>query len=134
MGGTAIDVLRGFFLDRKKSDLIRIRCAQVLMETEADAYAPSLIAEFTEAKQKKHTNLYNNFLKILGTATSSHLEGLAAGFLASGDLNEKSLAMDIVVNNGFNALIPALQELSEGKNASLARKAKVSLDKLGRKD
>ncbi|MHC6201869.1 HEAT repeat domain-containing protein [Breznakiellaceae bacterium SP9] len=134
IGGPAIEVLKGFFLDRKKSDLIRIRCAQVLMEKEADEYAASLIAELTEAKQKKHTNLYNNFLRILGTAKSSRLEGLAAGFLASGDLNEKSLAMDIVVNNEFHALIPELQKLGEGKNASLARKAKVSLDKLGRAD
>jgi hypothetical protein len=104
----------------------------MLVELNGDAYAERLIAEMDEAKRANQTALYNGFLKALGAAKTGKLESLAARFLDSGGVVEKSYALDIMVNNGFRGLVGRAQALAaDEKNGNLARKARTSLEKMG---
>jgi HEAT repeat protein len=129
--GGSRDILENLFKERKNSDRVRILAAEMLVQNDG-GHTPALIAELDEAKQKNQTPLYNGFLKILGTAKSSSLEDLARRFIASGGIIEKSLALDIAVNNEFRSLGGDIRTLLDEKknNPSLVRKARASLEKL----
>jgi HEAT repeat protein len=131
--GGSRDVLESLFKERKNSDRIRILAAEMLVQNDGGAYTPALIAELDEAKLKNQTPLYNGFLKILGTAQSSSLEELARRFIGSGGVIEKSLALDIAVNNEFRSLGEDIRAMLDDKknNASIVRKARAALEKLG---
>ncbi|MDR2193176.1 MAG: HEAT repeat domain-containing protein, partial [Treponema sp.] len=131
--GESRDILEGLFKGRRNSDRVRILAAEMLMRNDGGAYTPALIAELDEAKLKNQTPLYNGFLKILGTAQSSSLEELARRFIASGGVIEKSLALDIAVNNEFRGLGDDIRTMLDDKrnNASIVRKARAALEKLG---
>jgi HEAT repeat protein len=130
--GGSRDILESLFKERKNSDRVRILAAEMLIQNDG-GHASALIAELDEAKKKNQTPLYNGFLKILGTAKSSSLEDLARRFIASGGIIEKSLALDIAVNNEFRGLGEDIRTLLDEKkhNLSLVRKARASLEKLG---
>jgi HEAT repeat protein len=130
--GGSRDILESLFKERKNSDRVRILAAEMLVKNDG-SYAPALIVELDEAKRKNQTPLYNGFLKILGTAKSSSLEELARRFIASGGVIEKSLALDIAVHNEFRGLGDDIRSMLDDKrnNASLVRKARASLEKLG---
>jgi HEAT repeat protein len=131
--GASRDILESLFRERKNSDRIRILAAEMLIQNGGGAYTPALIVELDEAKRKNQTPLYNGFLRVLGTAKASSLEDLARRFLGSGGVIEKSLALDIAVNNEFRSLGDDIRALLDDRrnNPSLVRKARAALEKLG---
>jgi HEAT repeat protein len=130
-GDKATGILEKFFSERKYSDQIRILAGNMLMDNDADKYADRLILEMDNARGANQTALYNGLLKVLGESKTGKLEPLARRFLASGGLTEKSYALDMVANNKFHGFSQEIETLTEDKNASLARKAKATLEKLG---
>jgi HEAT repeat protein len=129
--GKAIEILEKFFTERKYSDRVRILAGNMLMDNDADKYADKLILELDNAQKASQTALYNGLLKIAGESKTGKLESIARRFLESGGVTEKSYALDMVLNNTFRGFSQEIQALTEDKNASLARKAKVTLEKLG---
>ncbi|GHV42552.1 PBS lyase [Spirochaetia bacterium] len=127
----AMSILETFFTERKGSDRVRIISAEMLMKNDADKYLDKLVVELDEAKTKNQTALYNGFLKVAGESKTGKLDSLARRFLESGGIIEKSYALDIAANNNLRNLSREITPLTEDKNASLARKAKVTLEKLG---
>jgi HEAT repeat protein len=130
--GESRDILESLFKERKNSDRVRMLAAEMLIQNDG-AHVPALITELDEAKRKNQTSLYNGFLRVLGTARSSSMEDLARRFIGSGGAIEKSLALDIAVNNEFRVLGDDIRAMLDDKknNASLVRKARASLEKLG---
>ncbi|GHV57710.1 hypothetical protein AGMMS49579_23970 [Spirochaetia bacterium] len=127
----AISTLAALFTERKTSDRVRIIAAEMLMKNDADNFLDKLIVELDEAKTKNQTPLYNGFLKVIGESKTGKLDSLTRRFLTNGGIIEKSYALDMAANNGFTNLSNEIKPLTEDKNASLARKAKVTLEKLG---
>jgi HEAT repeat protein len=129
----AMAILDSLFSERKNSDRVRILAGEMLLLNDAPGRASKVIAELEDAQKRKQTPLYNGFLRILGPSLSPSLEDLARRFLASGTVIEKSYALDMTVNNEFSGLADDVRRLlDEKKNgASLARKARSTLDKLG---
>jgi hypothetical protein len=84
-----------------------------------------------EAKTKNQTALYNGLLRVLSSARTGTVEGIARRFLTSGGVVEKSYALDMAANNEFRDLAGEVKELTDEKNGSLARKAQDTLQKLG---
>jgi HEAT repeat protein len=126
-------ILDSLFAERKNPDRVRILAADMLLRNNADAYVSKVVIELDEAKTKNQNPLYNGFLRVLGTAKSNSLEGLARRFIAGGGVIEKSLALDLILNNEFRGLAADIRTLlDEKKNgASLARKARSTLEGLG---
>jgi hypothetical protein len=129
--GKAVEILEKFFNEPKYSDRIRILAGNMLMDNDADKYADKLILELDNAKKASQTALYNGLLKVLGESKTGKLESAARRFLESGGVTEKSYALDMAVNNNFRGFSQEIKALTEDKNAGLARKAKVTLEKLG---
>ncbi|MDR2660215.1 MAG: HEAT repeat domain-containing protein [Spirochaetaceae bacterium] len=119
------------FNDAKNGDSLRSLCAVTLIKNNADAYAENIIAKLDEAKAKKQTALYKGLLKALGSAKTAKVETLTARLFASNDVVEKFYALDMTANNRFTAFKSEVEKLTQEKNASLARRAKTTLDKLG---
>ncbi|MDR2757941.1 MAG: HEAT repeat domain-containing protein [Spirochaetaceae bacterium] len=124
-------VLADLFGERKNTDRVRILAAEMLIQNNADDYAGKVILEMDEAKTKNQTALYTGLLRGLGTARTGAVEGLARRFLTSGGVVEKSLALDMAINNEFRGLAAQIKELTDEKNGSLARKARDVLQRLG---
>jgi HEAT repeat protein len=129
--GKAIEILEKFFNERKYSDRVRILAANMLMDNDADKYVDKLILELDYAKGASQTALYNGLLKVAGESKTGKLESLTRRFLESGGVTEKSYALDMTLNNKFRGFSREIEALMEDKNASLARKAKAALEKLG---
>ena len=129
----AMAFLDSLFSERKNADRVRILAADMLLQNDADKYGRKVEIEMDEAKNKKQTPLYNGFIRILVNAKSPTLENLATRFITSGGVIEKSLALDLMLNNEFRGLADAARELLDEKKsgASVARKAKNTLEKLG---
>jgi HEAT repeat protein len=127
----AIEVLEKFFNERKSSDRIRTLAGNMLMDNNADKYVDKLILELDNAKASNQTALYNGLLKVVGESKTGKLESITRRFLESGGITEKSYALDMAVNNNFRGFSTEIKALTEDKNASLARKAKVTQEKLG---
>jgi HEAT repeat protein len=127
----AQSVLEALFIERKNSDRVRLLAAEMLIKNDPDTYAEQLVTELDEAKKKNQTPLYNGFIKVAGGAKSKKLEDLARRFLTSGGIIEKSTALDIAINNDLRSLADAIRPVTEEKNASIVRKAKATMDKLG---
>jgi HEAT repeat protein len=125
------DILAALFKDRKSSDAVRIRSAEMLAANDAEACIENLIAEMDDAKSRNQNSLYTGLLKIVGAAKSDKLESLARRFLSSSDTVECSFALDMAANNNFRGLVEDIRPLTESRNASIARKAQLTLDKLG---
>jgi HEAT repeat protein len=129
--GKAVEILEKFFNEQKYSDRIRILAGNMLMDNDADKYVDKLIVELDSAKKANQTALYNGLLKIVGGSKTGKLESITRRFLESGGVTEKSYALDMAVNNNFRGFSREIGALVEDKNASLARKAKATLEKLG---
>jgi HEAT repeat protein len=130
----AYDILTALFEDRRSPAPVRIRSAEMLVSRDTEACIEKLIAEMDDAKSRNQGALYNGFLHIIGGAQSEKLEALARRLLASGDILEKSYALDLAANNNFRAMADEIQPLTENRNAGLARKARTVLGKLGEPD
>ncbi|MDR2376880.1 MAG: HEAT repeat domain-containing protein [Treponema sp.] len=123
-------ILAALFEERKNSDAVRIRAAEMLVTNNVEAYIEKVITEMDDAKSRNQTALYNGLLKIVGAAKSDRLESLVRRFLGSGDTIERSFALDMAANNNFRSLVEDIRPLTENRNTSLARKAQLTLDKL----
>jgi HEAT repeat protein len=130
-GKEGLEFLATLFGERKNSDRSRILAAEMLLQNDADSYAPKVIEELDEAKGKNQTALYNGFLRVLGAAKSPVLEDLCKRFFASGGVVEKSYALDMTLNNGFRSLAAQVKALNDEKNGSLSRKSRSVAEKLG---
>ncbi|AEF81749.1 HEAT repeat domain-containing protein [Leadbettera azotonutricia] len=129
----AMGILDALFAERKNSDRVRILAGEMLLKNDALNYTGKVIVELDDSKNRKQTALYNGFLRILGPGQAPSLEALAKRFLASGTVIEKSYALDMILNNEFKDLAPEMRILLDEKknNASIARKARATLEKLG---
>jgi HEAT repeat protein len=128
--GEAKTILAELFRERKNTDRIRIGAADMLMKNDPGKYLGALMVEMDEAKRKNQTPLYNGFLKAAGEAKTDKLVDTARRLLGSGGVIEKSYALDMAANNGFRELSEEIRALTEDKNASLAAKARRTLEKL----
>jgi predicted trehalose synthase len=127
----SLSILSELFTERKNTERVRVLSAEMLLQNNADAYTAKVIEELDEAKKRNYTGLYNGFLRVLGSAKTQVLEDLARRFFSTGGVIEKSYALDMTLNNEFRSLAEQVRTLTEDKNASLARKARSALEKLG---
>jgi len=127
------EILNTLFSERKNSDRVRIIAAEMLLLNDADSYGSRVFVEMEEAKQKNLTALYNGFVRVMAAAKGSSLEDLVRRFIAVGGVVEKSLALDLVLNNEYRGLAEEVRALLDEKahSATIARKAKSTLEKLG---
>ena len=127
------EILDSLFAERKNSDRVRIITAEMLLQNDADTYSRRVFIEMEDAKSKNQTALYNGFIRVMGTAKSPALEDIVRHFISGGGVIEKSLALDLVLNNEFNSLEGEVRSLLDDKihSASIARKAQSTLEKLG---
>ncbi|MDR2158623.1 MAG: HEAT repeat domain-containing protein [Treponema sp.] len=128
--GEAETILADLFRNRKNTDRIRVGAADMLMKNNPGKYLEALTVELDEAKRKNQTPLYNGFLKALGESKTEKLADTARRLLRSGGIVEKSYALDMAANNGLRELSEEIRGLVEDKNASLAAKARRTLEKL----
>jgi HEAT repeat protein len=129
----AMGVLDSLFSERKNSDRVRIMAADMLLQNNADVYGSRVFAEMEEAKLKNQTALYNGFVRTMTTAKAPSLEPIVLRLINGGGVIEKSLALDIILNSEFRQLADVIRSLLDEKkhSASIARKAQITLDKLG---
>ena len=129
----SMEILSSLFMERKNPDRVRLVSAEMLIANNASAYSSAVIIELDESRIRNQTALYNGFIRILTTAKSGNLESLARRFIANGSVIEKSLALDLVLNNEFTGLADEVRTLLDEKrhSASIARKARTTLERLG---
>ena len=129
----ALGILSSLFNERKNSDRVRLVAAEMLMRNNADAYSSRIVIEMDEARDKRMTPLYNGFVRILTSAKSKNFEDYTRRLISMGGIIEKSLALDLVLNNEFLSLADEVRALLDEKknNASIVRKARITLEKLG---
>ena len=127
------DVLNALFSERNNSDTVRVLAAEMLVRNDADTYSTRVVAEMDNARSRNQTALYNGFVRVLTTARSSSLESLARRFISAGSVIEKSLALDLILNNEFRHLADEVRVLLDERRsgAGLARKARSTLEALG---
>jgi HEAT repeat protein len=124
------DILRALFEDRRSPAPVRIRSAEMLVARDTEACIEKIIAEMDDAKSRNQSSLYGGLLGVVGGAKSDKLEPLARRLLGSGDILEKSYALDLAANNNFRGMAADIRPLTENRNAGLARKARNVLGKL----
>ena len=129
----AMGVLDSLFSERKNSDRVRIMAADMLLQNNADVYGSRVFAEMEDAKLKNQTALYNGFVRTMTTAKAPSLETTVLRLIGGGGVIEKSLALDLILNNEFRQLADVIRSLLDEKkhSASIARKAQSTLGKLG---
>jgi HEAT repeat protein len=123
-------VLLALLDDGKVGDSLRSRSAEMLIKNDADRYAEKVIAKLDEAKAKNQTVLYKGLLKVLSFAKTGKVENLTARLFASKDVTEKFYALDLTANNRFTAFKNEVEKLTNDKNTSLSRRAKITLEKI----
>ena len=126
-------ILDSLFRERKNSDRVRLVSAEMLLQNDPDKYGRRIEVELEEARTKRQTPLYNGFIRMLVNAKTGTLEDMARRFATSGGIIEKSLALDLILNNEYRGLVDEVRSLLDEKkgNASIARKARSTLEKLG---
>jgi len=129
----AMTVLNSLFSERRNSDRVRIMAADMLLKNNADVYGNRVFAEMEEAKLKNQTALYNGFIRVMGTAKAASLVTVVLRLISGGGVIEKSLALDLILNNEFRQMSGEIRSLLDEKkhSASIARKAQNILDRLG---
>ena len=126
-------ILDSLFAERRNSDRVRLVAAEMLLKNDAGQYSTKIGLEMDEAKSKNQTALYNGFIRILVPAKSPSLEDMARRLISYGGVIEKSLALDLILNNEFRSLEDNIRSLLDERTngASLARKARSTLERLG---
>jgi len=129
----AMAILDTLFSERKNSDRVRIMAADMLLRNNAEVYGSRVYDEMEDAKLKNQTPLYNGFIRIMGTAKAASMENVALRLIQAGGVIEKSLALDLMLNNEFRQMADVMRSLLDDKkhSASIARKAQSTLEKLG---
>jgi HEAT repeat protein len=129
----AMAVLGSLFSERKNPDRVRITAADMLLQNDADNYGSRVYAEMEDAKLRNQTALYNGFVRVMVPAKSASLETTVLRLIGAGGVIEKSLALDLILNNEFRHMADEIRLLLDEKkhSASIARKAQSTLEKLG---
>ncbi|GHU23216.1 PBS lyase [Spirochaetia bacterium] len=125
------EIIGSLFEARRNPERVRVIAAEMLLKNNPDFYTQKIVDELDEAKRARLTSLYNGLRRVLGQAVTPELEALARRFITTGPADERSIGLDMVVNNHFTSLESELQLLTQDKNASLARKALRTLEQLG---
>ena len=129
----AMGILDMLFAEKKNSDRVRIAAAEMLLKNNSAQYGSRVMLEMEDAQSRNQTPLYNGFVRVMSTAKGSGLEGIAARFLSRGGVIERSLGLDLVLNNELRTLSNEVRALMDERayGASIARKAQSTLEKLG---
>ena len=129
----AISIVDTLFFNRRNSDRVRLVAGEVLMQHRADTYAIRIAAEMDDARQRNQTPLYNGFIRLMSTAVSNSLESVARGLLETGGVIERSLGLDLVINNEFASLAEEVRNLLDEQRhgISISRKARLAMERLG---
>ena len=129
----AMSILETLFSERRNADGVRVLAADMLLRNDADAFGTRVVTEMDYANSRRQTALYNGFIRVLTTAQSDSLEGLARRFISTGGIIERALALELIVNNEFRHLADEVRELLDETrtNAALARRARTTLERLG---
>ena len=129
----SIAIVDTLFFNRRSSDRVRLVAGEVLMQYRADSYAIRVSAEMDDARQRNQTPLYNGFIRLMSTAVSDSLEPFARGLLQTGGVIERSLGLDLVINNEFSGLAEEVRNLLDEQRhgISISRKARLAMERLG---
>ena len=129
----AMGVLDMLFTERRNSDRVRIAAAEMLLLNNSAIYGSRVLLEMEDAQARNQTALYNGFVRVMSTAKGPGLEGIAARFLTRGGVIERSLGLDLVLNNELRSLANEVRALMDERayGASIARKAQSTLERLG---
>jgi HEAT repeat protein len=129
----AMGILDMLFTERKNSDRVRIAAAEMLLQNNSAQYGSRVLLEMEDAQARNQTALYNGFVRVMSVAKGPGLEGIAARFLSRGGVIERSLGLDLVLNNELRSLVNEVRALMDERayGASIARKAQSTLEKLG---
>lgn len=123
----AVEILSGFFVDKKTPERIRVAAAKAVLEKDSRKHARTVIEAMNQAKADKKTSLYNSLAKAVSTTKSTEFEEQAKLFLSSPDIVDRHYGLDLVILNGYTSLKAQIEPLAKDANASIARKAKKAL-------
>ena len=128
-----MEILDSLFTERRNSDRTRLVAAEMLLLNDPDTYGSRIGMEMDEARARNQTPLLNGFVRILVPARSPALEDLARRLITTGGVIERSLALDLILNNEFRSLESEVRNLLDERRhgASIARKARSTLERLG---
>jgi HEAT repeat protein len=126
-------ILDSLFTERRNSDRTRLVAAEMLLQNDPDTYGVRVGIEMDEARTRNQTALLNGFIRILGPIKSPALEDLARRLITTGGVIERSLALDLILNNEFRSLELEMRSLLDERRhgASIARRARSTLERLG---
>ena len=129
----SMNILNALFSGRGNSDRTRLLAAEMLLRNDADTYGVRVAVEMDDAQARNQTALYNGFIRTLTTARTESLEALARRLVTSGGVIERSLALDLILNNEFRSLANEVRGLLDERRhgVSLSRKARNTLERLG---
>ena len=127
-------ILDSLFTNRRNSDSARVLAADMLVRNDGDKFGIRVAMEMDDARTRNQTHLYNGFVRVLATARSNSLEDFARRLInGPGGVIERSLALDIVLNNELRSLEREVRTLLDERRhgQSIAQKAQRTLDMLG---
>jgi HEAT repeat protein len=126
------EIVESLFMNRRNSDRVRLAALEMLILNHAEEYASRIIAEMDEAQRTNQMPLYNGFIRALVPAKAPSLEPFARRLLLEGGMIERSLAMDLIMNNEFRSLADEVRPfLEERHGVAISRKARLTLTSLG---
>ena len=129
----SIAIVDNLFFNRRSSDTVRLVCGEVLLQYRADTYAVRIGTEMEDARQRNQTALYNGFIRMMSSARSSTLEPFTRNLMSTGGVIERSLALDLIMNNEFRGMEEDVRALLDEQRhgISISRKARLTLERLG---
>ena len=129
----SMEILEALFFERRHSDRVRLLSAEMLLRNAPDTYSVRIIAEMDEARARNQTPLYNGFVRLFIPVISDTLESFAKRLIATGGVIERTLALDIILNNEFRSLENEVRGLLDERRygVSVARRAQSTLERLG---
>ena len=128
-----MEILDSLFTERRNSDRTRLVAAEMLLRNDPDTYVPKIGREMDYARSRNQTPLLNGFIRILAPVKSPSLEDLARRLIANGGVIERSLALQVILNNEFRGLEEDVRTLLDVRRngASIAQRARSTLERLG---
>jgi len=126
-----MQVIETLFAERRNSARVRTASGEILMQNEPDRFLDTFIEEMDEARRRNMTALYNSFLRILSRTTARDMEPITRRLMAERGIVERSYALEIAANNNLVSLADEIRTISEDNNQALARRARLTLERLG---
>ena len=127
----SMQVIETLFAERRNSARVRTASGEILMQNEPDRFLDTFIEEMDEARRRNMTALYNSFLRILSRTTARDMEPITRRLMAERGIVERSYALEIAANNNLVSLADEIRTISEDNNQALARRARLTLERLG---